>query len=71
MKFLSEIFFIIIECIFLLGFWLIPLFIIILILFVYRILKGESAVRDEESYSKQAAEWDRQKAEQEEIEKNK
>lgn len=71
MKFLSEIFFIIIECIFLLGFWLIPLFIIILILFVYRILKGESAVRDEESYSKQAAEWDRQKAEQEKIEKNK
>lgn len=71
MSFLSEIFSIIIECVFLLSSWLIPLFIIILILFVYRILKGESAVRDEESYSKQVAEWDRQKAEQEEIEKNK
>lgn len=53
------------DSLFYLYMWIVPFCTLILILFIYRILKGESILRDDEAYLKHIEELKKEKAEQE------
>ncbi|WP_278571763.1 hypothetical protein [Fusobacterium ulcerans] len=53
------------DSLFYLYMWIVPFCTLILILFIYRILKGESILRDDEAYLKHIEELKKEKTEQE------
>lgn len=56
------------DSLFYLYMWIVPFCTLILILFIYRILKGEPILRDDEAYLKHIEELKKEKTEQEKSE---